>query len=443
MTGRMPTPPLVFDSPSAAQRPRTLASVSHESHDRMIRPKKHLPFNIAMFIALNMLSVVAAYGQETPPEDTPKETAEVSVNDIVEDDKISGRLSKIFESTEWFKNVSVDSDNGVVTITGNADTDDHRMWAENLTRRTEDVVATINKLEVEKAVDLEKSADAITVSLSTMWQDFLGRSPLIIASLVVLLLTWLVSKLVGRFLYFALQKRKIRGGLKDLFYQLATIGVWVAGFLFAAVVAFPGMTPTKALSFLGLGTVAIGFAFKDIFENFFAGILILWGYPFDRGDVIKCGDDKGVVQEITIRNTMIRALSGELIVVPNAQLFKTSVEVLTNQKRRRAQLVCGVAYGEDVNQSRDIIQAAVENCDTVDQQKKVDVCASEFADSSINFEVLWWTGSRPKEMRDSKDQVVEAIKSALDKADIEIPFPYRTLTFGDNELNELKQSIND
>ena len=93
----------------------------------------------------------------------------------------------------------------------------------------------------------------------------------------------------------------------------------------------------------------------------------------------------GVVQEITIRNTLIRSLSGELIVVPNAQLFKTSVEVLTNQKRRRVTLVCGVAYGEDVKQAHDVIMAAVQTCDTVDKQKKVEVCASEFDDSSINF----------------------------------------------------------
>ena len=407
---------------------------------------KKIPFIVALFISLLSLisfNAVAVQGQESESEDAPKETAQVSVNDIVEDDKISSRLSKIFESTEWFQNVKVDSDNGVVTITGNADTDDHRLWAENLTRRTEDVVATINKLEVEKAVDLEQSAGAISVSINSMWEDFLGRSPLIIASFITILLTWVVSKLVGRFLHFALQKRKIRGGLKDLFYQLATITVWVVGLLLAAIIAFPGMTPTKALSFLGLGTVAIGFAFKDIFENFFAGILILWGYPFDRGDVIQCGDDTGVVQEITIRNTLIRSLSGELIVVPNAQLFKTSVEVFTNQKRRRAKLVCGVAYGEDVNQSRDIIMEAVKSCDTVDQQKKVEVCASEFADSSINFEVFWWAGSRPNEMRHSRDQVVEAIKRALDEAKIEIPFPYRTLTFGDNELKEFKQSFND
>ena len=406
----------------------------------MILTIEKLPLIVALFISL---SAGVLHGQEEESSEPPKESAQVAVNDIVEDDKISGRLSKIFESTEWFKNVNVDSDNGVVTITGTADTDDHRLWAENLTRRTEDVVATINKLDVEKAVDLERSADAITLSLNSMWEEFLGRSPLIIAALITLLLTWVVSKIVGRLLHFALQKRKIRGGLKDLFYQLASIAVWIAGFLFAAVIAFPGMTPTKALSFLGLGTVAIGFAFKDIFENFFAGILILWGYPFDRGDVIKCGDDMGVVQEITIRNTLIRALSGELIVVPNAQLFKTSVEVLTNQKRRRVTLVCGVAYGEDVSQAHDVILEAVQGCDTVDQQKKVDVCASEFDDSSINFDVLWWTGSRPNEIRKSRDQVVKAIKVALDQAGIEIPFPYRTLTFGDDGLKELKQTLND
>ena len=406
----------------------------------MILTIKKLPCLVALFIAI---SSGVLHAQEEESSEAPKESAQVAVNDIVEDEKISGRLSKIFESTEWFQNVKVESENGVVTIIGIADTDDHRTWAENLTRRTEDVVATINKLTVEKAVDLEQSAGAISSSLSSMWEDFLGRSPLIIASILMIGLTWFVSKIINRFLQYALKQRKIRGGLKDLIYQLVTIAVWVAGLLFAAVIAFPGMTPTKALSFLGLGTVAIGFAFKDIFENFFAGILILWGYPFDRGDVIRCGDDMGVVQEITIRNTMIRALSGELIVVPNAQLFKTSVEVLTNQKRRRVSLVCGVAYGEDVSQAHEVILAAVQSCETVDKQKNVEVCASEFDDSSINFDVLWWTGSRPNEMRNSRDQVVKAIKVALDQAGIEIPFPYRTLTFGDDSLKELKQTLKD
>ena len=64
-------------------------------------------------------------------------------------------------------------------------------------------------------------------------------------------------------------KRGIRISLKDLIYQLTAIAVWIVGLLIAVVVAFPGMTPSKAVTVLGLGSVAIGFAFKDIFENSF------------------------------------------------------------------------------------------------------------------------------------------------------------------------------
>jgi small-conductance mechanosensitive channel len=194
------------------------------------------------------------------------------------------------------------------------------------------------------------------------------------------------------------------------------------------------MTPSKALTVLGLGSVAIGFAFKDIFENFFAGILILWRYPFDRGDFISCVDVSGKVEEITIRNTLIRRLDGELAVVPNATVFKNNVDVLTSQPQRRVRLICGIAYGEDVDTARDVIQTAVRKCKTIEGIRTVEVFAEEFADSSVNFEVAWWTGSKPLDMRRSRDEVVTAIKAALDSAGIEIPFPYRTLTFKDASI---------
>lgn len=199
--------------------------------------------------------------------------------------------------------------------------------------------------------------------------------------------------------------------------------------LIAIVVAFPGMTPSKALTLLGLGSVAIGFAFKDIFENFFAGILILWRYPFDRGDFITCGDVTGKVEQITVRNTLIRRLDGEPAVVPNAVLFKNTVDVLTSQPQRRARIICGVAYDVDFDEARKVITAAVQACDSVQGIRTVEVFAQEFAESSINFEASWWTGSKPVDIRRSRDQVVAAIKRSLDEANIEIPFPYRTLTF--------------
>lgn len=393
-------------------------------------------FLVATLIALLGQSVAAQEAVAPPaePEVINEPAATVDVDDVVEDDSISNRLRRIFESSGWYINLEVSSDNGIVTLEGIADNDSHREWAENTARKTQDVIAVVNKLEVDATVDLGTSQAVVQKSLGDLWRDFLIRSPLLVAAVVVLLITSVLAKLVGWILVKVFGNRNLRDSLKDLIYLLASIGVWIVGFLTATVVAFPGMTPSKALTVLGLGSVAIGFAFKDIFENFFAGILILWGYPFDRGDFITCQGVTGKVEMITIRNTMIRRLDGELAIVPNATLFKNNIDVLTSQPQRRVRLTCGVAYDEDVEKAREVILKAVQSCESIQGIRTVEVFAEEFADSSINFEVAWWTGSKPVDIRRSRDQVVAAIKRALDDAQIEIPFPYRTLTFKDASI---------
>ncbi|KLU06008.1 transport system permease protein [Rhodopirellula islandica] len=390
---------------------------------------------MCLFVSLNHAEGQDANETEPTVEtNAPAET--VAVQNIVDDDAIRDRLTEIFDSAQnagWLTDVEVQLQSGIVTIRGKADTDEHRQWAENVARKTEDVVAVINELAIDSAVNLESTRDVVSKSLDSLWTDFLVRSPLLVAALVVVLITSLLSKLASWVIHRLLDKRGMRTSLKDLINQLTLIAIWIVGLLIATVVAFPGMTPSKALTVLGLGSVAIGFAFKDIFENFFAGILILWGYPFDRGDFITCGDVTGEVKQITIRNTLIRKLDGELAVVPNATLFKNNVDVLTSQPQRRVRIICGVAYDEDVDQSRDVIKQAVQSCESVQGKRTVEVFAKEFADSSINFEVAWWAGSKPLDIRRSRDEVVAAIKRELDGAGIEIPFPYRTLTFKNPE----------
>jgi len=195
------------------------------------------------------------------------------------------------------------------------------------------------------------------------------------------------------------------------------------------MVVFPGLTPSKALGALGIASVAIGFAFKDIFENFFAGILLLWRFPFEEGDFIKCQDITGQVEDVSIRMTKIRRVSGELAVVPNSMLFKNPVEVITNRNRRRIAIVTGIAYGEDIEHAVSVIGDALNNCKTVDKDEEIQIFPKEFGSSSIDIEVAWWTDPKPVDVRRSRAEVVAAVKKSLDEAAIEIPFPYRTLTF--------------
>ncbi|MAT71934.1 MAG: mechanosensitive ion channel protein MscS [Planctomycetaceae bacterium] len=274
--------------------------------------------------------------------------------------------------------------------------------------------------------------DAISTvwhSVLELWESFLERLPFLVSGAIALAVTWGVARLVGRAVGRFLVHRRMRRSLRDLIVQLLVAAIWVVGLTVAMVIVFPNMTPTKVLAGLGLSSIAIGFAFKDIVENFLAGILILWRFPFEFGDFIACGDITGKVEQITVRNTMVRQTDGQLVVLPNAQLFKQPVIVMTSLPRRRVTIVCGVAYGEDVGDARGVIADAVRACETVDRQQVVEIFAQEFASSSINFEVSWWCGPTPLEVRQSRDEVVEAVKRALDGAGIEIPFPYRTLTF--------------
>lgn len=277
--------------------------------------------------------------------------------------------------------------------------------------------------------NLTDATEIVIGSVLDIWNSFLAHLPLFVVALIVIFVTGFIAKIGVFIVGKALTRARLRSSLRDLLKQLTYIAIWIVGLLITAVILFPDLTPAKAIGVLGIGSLAIGFAFKDIFENFFAGILILWRYPFDPGDFIEVNDITGRVEDITIRMTIIRQTDGQLVTIPNSILFKDPVHVLTYEKTRRVTIICGVAYGEDVDESRTVITNAVKACKTVNDAKPVEIFAQEFADSSINFEITWWTGSKPLEVRQSRDEVVAAVKRGLDKAGIEIPFPYRTLTF--------------
>lgn len=268
--------------------------------------------------------------------------------------------------------------------------------------------------------------------LNAIAKGFIALLPNLAVALVVLLLTWLIAKLARKLIDGVNSESPSRRSLLIATQKIVVALVWVGGIMLTAVVLFPGVTPGSLLAGLGIGSVAIGFAFKDIFENFLAGMLILTRQPFKIDDYIEVNGINGRVESITVRDTVVRQTDGQPVVVPNAILFKNPVTVRTDQEKRRASVVCGVGYGEDVAKARKVIFAAVESVASVaSDDYPVQVLASEFGASSVDFEIRWWTGSKPGEMRKSMDEVIETVKKALDDAGIEIPFPYRTLTFGE------------
>lgn len=269
----------------------------------------------------------------------------------------------------------------------------------------------------------------IDYQVTTMWNGFVSAIPVIVIAIIVLLLTGLIAGTGSKIADKVTGKTELRPSLKTLIDTLMKLGIWLLGVMLAAIIVFPDLTPGSLFAGLGIGAVAIGFAFQDIFENFLAGVLIMLREKMRIGDVIECEGIEGKVEHITLRETHIRSLSGELTVVPNSILFKNPVEILTDQSQRRYDVVIGVSYDTNLDQAAEVIRKAVESVDGIDVEKGIDIFAKEFNSSSIDFLVRWWSGSSARDGWESKDKIVRAIKQGLDNAGIEIPFPYVTHTF--------------
>jgi len=284
-------------------------------------------------------------------------------------------------------------------------------------------------VELPESMTWDGAVDLLVETLLEGWKAFIGHLPLMVVAVIILLVTWLISSLLQKLIQKSLRNRSMRESLQLLILRLVSIAVWILGILLAAIVLFPGVTPSTLLGGMGVLSIAVGFAFRDIFENFFAGMLLLWRFPFENGDFIQCGDIEGKVERVEIRLTRIRLVTGELIVMPNSRLYKNPVRVMTDQPLRRITVMTGIAYSESLEKAISLIENTLQTLDTVSDEKPVEIFANGFGSSSMDIEVTWWTKPTPLDVRRSRSEVVRAVKKALDDAGIEIPFPYRTLTF--------------
>jgi small conductance mechanosensitive channel len=271
--------------------------------------------------------------------------------------------------------------------------------------------------------------EILVVQLQSMWESIVALMPSLVIAIAFLIFTWIVAKFATKISDKLTAKTSMRPSLRELVDTLVKIAIWTVGLLVSLTILLPDLTPGSLVAGLGIGTVAIGFAFQDIFENFLAGILIMAREKMRIGDYIKCDGIEGKVEQILLRETHVRKPSNELTIVPNSILFKNPVEILTDRQQRRHEMVVGVSYDTDLEQARTVIGDAVKSSDIVDTEKPIDIFACEFNSSSVDFKLRWWSGSTQRDMHESRDIVIRAVKRALDSAGIEIPFPYMTHTF--------------
>lgn len=269
----------------------------------------------------------------------------------------------------------------------------------------------------------EKYHDAYT-TIDKIVDSFWERVPYICIAIIVFIIFWLLTKLFKFFVRKTLENRSYtRQNLVLVLNRVGSTAILFFGFLIALVISIPGFTPGQLMSALGIGSVAIGFAFKDIFQNLLSGILILLSEPFRIGDDIIVNNMEGTVEDIQIRATFLRSPDGRRIVIPNATVYTSAVTVNTAYQRRRCEFVVGIGYEDDVQKAKAVILKLLDNSRNVLSQPAFSVNVTALADFSVNLTVRWWVDTTETTTSASISEIQELVVDAFDENNISIPYP--------------------
>ncbi len=262
--------------------------------------------------------------------------------------------------------------------------------------------------------------------------DLIGSIPNLILGVLAFLLFYVLARVAGK-AAGRLADHRLGGLGASLVVQRLTKGTGlILGLLVALTVALPSFHPGDLIQLLGISSVAIGFAFRDILQNFLAGILILFTRPFRLGDQIVAGSFEGTVEDIQTRATFIKTYDGRRIVIPNADLFTQKVIVNTANDVVRVEYDFGIGYGDDIDRAKTLIREAIGTVPGILTDPQPDVIVIELGNSSVVLRTRWWIANPTKaQTLDTRDRVLTAIKNTLFANGIDLPFPTQHILFHD------------
>ena len=276
----------------------------------------------------------------------------------------------------------------------------------------------------------ENPITLITSKVSAAIDGFFLQVPNILATAVFLVVIFFVARYLGRLVTRLVAKRD-RPDLGTLLGSMTWGMIWIVGLLGAAAILFPSVHPGSILAGLGVGSVAIGFAFKDILQNLLAGILLLIQRPYKRGDQITVLDYEGTIEHIESRATSIKTYDGRRVVIPNAALFTAPVEVHTAFDVRRDSYDVGIGYGDDPEQASRLFLEAIKDLEGVQPEPAPEVLPWALDDSYVTLRVRWWTRSLRTEMVHVRPRVILALHRTAKAHAIDLPFPTTVMLFHD------------
>ncbi|MBY6189737.1 mechanosensitive ion channel family protein [Microbulbifer agarilyticus] len=286
----------------------------------------------------------------------------------------------------------------------------------------------------EQSQDTATQIDADLSQAIGQVDNWVDSAVKLLPNFAVALVVLVVFYCVGAFLRFLVHRylnRRNRSNLGEVLGSLVKWGVILAGLLIAATVVMPSLKPGDLIAGLGVGSVAIGFAFKDILQNWLAGLLILIRQPFEVGDQIQVADFEGTVKRIETRATIINTYDGQRMVIPNSDIYTSAILVKTARSMRRSDFDIGIGYSDRIDKACGVILETLQGIEGVAQKPAPEALPWGLEASWVTIRARWWTNSLQTDVTHVRAQFIERVKTALDEAGIDMPFETQVHLFHD------------
>jgi small-conductance mechanosensitive channel len=246
-------------------------------------------------------------------------------------------------------------------------------------------------------------------------------------SVLIVFLTFSLSKRSSRFLNRILQNKGVDSGVRDSIEKFSRYLMVALGILFA--LDNLGVSINSLAAIGAVLMVGIGFGLQNIAQNFISGIIILIERPIKVGDIIRVGSATGRVIDIRVRSSIIQTRDEVSIIVPNSKLI--SEEVISDSysgQRIRQHVHVGVAYGTDVEKVKSLLCEAALSQDKVLEDPAPNAIFENFGDSSLDFDLRFWC-TDIWSMEQTSSDIRCKIDALFKEHGIQIPFPQRDLHF--------------
>lgn len=291
----------------------------------------------------------------------------------------------------------------------------------------------------DQDAQIDVSPGALIERVDSWVDGFVRLLPNIVVALILVFVVWFLARWIGKIIDRAASGRG-RESLGDVLGSFARWVLFLLGVLLALTIVLPTLRPGDLVAGLGVSSIAIGFAFKDILQNWLAGILLLLRQPFEVGDQIVVDKFEGTVERIETRATMIRTYDNQRVVIPNSDIYTDAVLVRTAYEARRSEYDIGIGYGDDIEAACAVVLEALQLVEGVAADPAPEAIPWGLDASWVTIRARWWSAPDRATVVAVTGRVLPAVKSALEAAGIDLPFETSVQLFHDQteELDGLR-----